>query len=98
MNDVILLLTQQGAIIGQVINRNLDNEVELANPVLVNRSMNQVMFVPLLDTTEETSITVSAKDCLFGFKEYTPIPQVAEQYRQMFSKIVAPQQSIISPR
>lgn len=91
-NKVVMIFSQYGQLLGELENETIDGDLTILNPVQIHRTQNQIMYVPLLELAMQDTLLIKRKD-YFG-EYFEPRNQVADQYRQMFSRIQVQPSSI----
>ena len=84
MNEVVMLFTLQGQIIGELVPQ-LTNRggVTLKNPALVMNQGTSVSFFPMTQFVDENEVLISDDKMLFA-GTFTPKQQMQNEYRRMF--------------
>lgn len=84
MNEVVMLFTLQGQVIGEVIPQLTHRGgVTLKNPALVMNQGTSVSFFPMTQFIEEDEVLIPDDKMLFD-GTFTPKPQMMNEYRRMF--------------
>ena len=84
MNEVVMLFTLQGQIIGELVPQlTIRGGVTLKNPALVMNQGTSVSFFPMTQFVDENEVLIPDDKMLFA-GTFTPKQQMQNEYRRMF--------------
>ncbi len=84
MNEVVMLFTLQGQIIGELVPELISRGgVKIKNPALVMNQGTSVSFFPMMQFVDENEVLIPEDKMLFD-GTFTPKQQMQNEYRRMF--------------
>lgn len=79
----IAFIQNMGQVIADV-EENLDGTFTFDKPVVIMPGPSGVQMAPLLMLTEETSLTLSKSEIMFGAALFDPIKELRNQYNSQY--------------